>query len=462
MNPIKLIRKLGKALRGGSKFREIFLAVLLGFAVGMIPGVNLTLLLCIILLLLLNTNGGLAVLAFAIGKICCLALAAATFQIGYFLMHTVGLVALVRALADTPVLALLDLHVYSLLGALPIIVLVGGGMAWAVGVLIAKAQVGIISTGEQSEKFRKVAENKFVRFLLWLAFGRRKGTLAEVMAQPSPLFARNRLIAGAVVVVIIVIFQVLFVDVLARKGIQSAISLASGAEVNVADVDLSLLAGRLVVEGLEVTDPARPTHNQVQADRIVMDLSVGDLLARRCVVDMLESDSMRTDVERRTPGKVYREPEEEEAPPPPVDLGKLGQYKAYLDHAKRLHEKVQKLREYLKGNEPDTEAEQPDKERLAEEARRRGYLRLSAKDYLARHPTWVIRDLVIRNVKVTDELPGLTIEGKNLSSHPSLLPEKAELKAKVDEDALESLKKGLLEKVLGGKEKPSLKGLFGK
>ncbi|MGB2936768.1 MAG: hypothetical protein WBD05_01010, partial [Phycisphaerae bacterium] len=154
--------------------------------------------------------------------------------------------------------------------------------------------------------------------------------------------------------------------------------------------------------------------------------------------------------------------EEEEAPPPPVDLGKLGQYKAYLDHAKRLHEKVQKLREYLKSNEPDTEAEQPDKERLAEEARRRGYLRLSAKDYLARHPTWVIRDLVIRNVKVTDELPGLTIEGKNLSSHPSLLPEKAELKAKVDEDALESLKKGLLEKVLGGKEKPSLKGLFGK
>ncbi|MGB2938276.1 MAG: hypothetical protein WBD05_08810, partial [Phycisphaerae bacterium] len=203
MNPIKLIRKLGKALRGGSKFREIFLAVLLGFAVGMIPGVNLTLLLCIILLLLLNTNGGLAVLAFAIGKICCLALAAVTFQIGYFLMHTVGLIGLVRALADTPVLALLDLHVYSLLGALPIIVLVGGGMAWAVGALIAKAQAGIVSAGEQSEKFRKVAENKFVRFLLWLAFGRRKGTLAEVMAQPSPLFARNRLIAGAVVVVII-------------------------------------------------------------------------------------------------------------------------------------------------------------------------------------------------------------------------------------------------------------------
>ena len=45
---------------------------------------------------------------------------------------------------------------------------------------------------------RERAENKFVRFLLWLAFGRRKGTLAEVMAQPSPLFARNRLIAGAV------------------------------------------------------------------------------------------------------------------------------------------------------------------------------------------------------------------------------------------------------------------------
>ncbi|NQU76008.1 MAG: hypothetical protein HQ546_06840, partial [Planctomycetes bacterium] len=50
MNPIKLIRKFVKALRGGSSFREVFLGVFLGFAVGMIPGVNLTLILAVLLL----------------------------------------------------------------------------------------------------------------------------------------------------------------------------------------------------------------------------------------------------------------------------------------------------------------------------------------------------------------------------------------------------------------------------
>jgi len=71
MNPIKFIRKLGKLLRGGSTSRQIFLGVFLGFAAGMIPGVNLTVLLCIFLLLILNTNGGLAAPAYVLGKILC-------------------------------------------------------------------------------------------------------------------------------------------------------------------------------------------------------------------------------------------------------------------------------------------------------------------------------------------------------------------------------------------------------
>ena len=91
MNPIKLIRKLGKLLRGGSTSKQIFLGVFLGFAAGMIPSLDLTLLLCIFLLLILNTNGCLAVPAYALGKILCLALAPVTFRMGYFMIHDVGL-----------------------------------------------------------------------------------------------------------------------------------------------------------------------------------------------------------------------------------------------------------------------------------------------------------------------------------------------------------------------------------
>ena len=101
MNPIKLIRKLVKALRGGATFRQMFLAIVLGFAAGMIPGVNLTLIACIVLLLILNTNGGLAVMGYLVGKALCLLLAPVTFEIGYFLIHSAGLMGLIQTLAGT-------------------------------------------------------------------------------------------------------------------------------------------------------------------------------------------------------------------------------------------------------------------------------------------------------------------------------------------------------------------------
>ena len=467
MNPIKLIRKLLKALRGGATFRQIFLAVLLGFAAGMIPGVNLTLILCIVLLLILNTNGGLAVLGYVVGKALCLLLAPVTFEIGYFLIHGAGLMGLIQTLADTPVLALLDLHVYCLLGALPLIVVLGGGMAWAAGTIIMKARAGLAAAGK-SEKAQKVAGNLFVRILLRIAFGRQKETMAEMLEKSSPIFLKSRLIAGLVVIAAIFIGQYLFLDVLARKGLEAAIAEAGGAEVNVRRADLSLLTGHLVIEGLQVTDAARPTHNLVQADRIVTDVSVEDLLARRFVVDAIECEKMRTDAPRAAPGEVYRErpPTDEDKDRWNIDIGGLGKIKEYYDQAKKLHERIQKLKDYLQKKEPQTQQGPPDKERLKEEARLRGYLRLSAKDYLAKRPTWVIRYAKVGGVEVAKGLPGITVEGRELSSHPSLHPQKMELKAYPDEDIAKQLKEGIFGKGdLGKKVEEGLGGLkklFGK
>lgn len=470
MNPIKLIRKLLKVLRGGATFRQMFLAILLGFAAGMIPGVNLTLVLCIVLLLILNTNGGLAVLGYVVGKALCLLLAPVTFEIGYFLIHGVGLMGLIQTLADTPVLALLDLHVYCLLGALPLIIVLGGGMAWALSTIIMKARVGLAAAADRSEKARKVAGNLFVRILLRIAFGRQKETMAEMLEKSSPIFLKGRLIAGVVVIAAILLGQYLFLDVLARKGLEAAIAEAGGAEVNVRRADLSLLTGRLVIEGLEVTDAARPTHNLVEADRIVTDVSIADLLARRLVVDAVECEKMHTDTPRAAPGEVYRQrrPTDEDKDRWNIDIGGLGKITEYYDQAKKLHQRIQKLKDYLKNTEPHAQQGPPDKDRLKEEARLRGYLRLSAKDYLAKRPTWVIRHAKVGGVKVAEGLPGITVEGRELSSHPSLHPHKMELKAYPDEDIAKQLKEGLFGK--GGKDLGKkveeglggLKKLFGK
>jgi len=469
MNPLKLIRKLGKLLRGGSTSRQIFLAVFFGFAVGMTPGVNLTLLIFIACVLVLNTNGGLAMLSFAVGKIFCLLLAPVTFLIGYFLIYDAGLARLVRYCADTPVLALLDFQVYCLLGALPLIIILGGAMGWGAATLINRLRRGIVSATESSERARKLGANKFVRFGLWVAFGKQKGNLADALARKTPLLAKGRIIAGVVLVAVVVILQLLFLDTLVRKGLRAAISSATGAEVNIARAKLSLINGRLVIEGLQVTDAAKPTHNQLQADRIVADLSIGDLLAKRFVVDLVSCDAMQMDVLRSSPGEVYRKPDRAEEPTlPALDLGKLQRYYA---HVKDLNDKLDKLREYLESDEPAAK-ETPDKDKLRRQAEALGYLRLSAQDALAEHPTWIIRRIEINNLRPTPDLPGLSVKGANLSSHPSLVEEKADIKAYPDEQTVQQLKEGLGDMLFkrGDKDEDGEKGkktspldrLFGK
>ncbi len=445
MNPVKLVRKLLKALRGGAKAPQIVLAVLLGFAVGMVPGVNLTLLGCLVLLLILNTNGGLAGLSAMLGKGLCLVLAPVTFRIGYFLMHTAGLVGIVRKLADTPVLALLDLHVYCVLGAVPIILVVGGGLGIAVAAAIRQAQTRMRASHGKSERVRKVAANPVVKFLVRVAVGKRKPGQTD---EPQPLFKTSRLIAGGIVLMLIVILQLVFLDHLARRGLEAGLAQAAGAEVNVEKAHLSLAQGRLVVEGLQVTDPARPTHNQVRSDRIVADFSIADLLAKRFVFDSVRSASTRLDVPREGPGEVYRPPEDDEPLLPPLPEGGLGSVREYLERIKRLKEKIDKVRDFLRKVDPAKD--EPSPEELAEAARLKGYLRLSAKDYLARHPTWVIRDLEASGVVLYEDLPTVTIRGKDLASHPSLYEKEASIDVRPEGDVAEQLKKGVWDKVREG------------
>ncbi len=464
MNPIKLIRKLGKALRGGATFRDMFLGIFLGFAVGMIPGVNLTLVFLILLLLFLNATGALAVLSFMLGKILCLVLAPVTFWLGYTMIHDMGLIGLVRSASDTPVVAMMDLHVYCLIGAIPLIIVIGGLMAWFVARSVVKTRAAIASAAGKSEKARKVAGNWFVRFLMRIVFGKQKGKLADMDEAKSPLIRKGRVIAAVVLTALLAVAGMIFLDSLVKQGLEKSIAAANGAEVNIARADLSLRSGRLVIEGLEVTDASRPTHNRFQAEKIVADVSIKDLLTRRFVIDLIECDAMRMDVERKTPGKVYREKIEAKEKTPSVPdylAGKLGKSAEYYEEIKKFNKRLQKLREYLKSDE--AEASEPDTDAIAKRARALGYLKMSAKDYLTKKPTWVISNIKISHIELTPTLPTFVVEGKNISSHPSLLlPEKMALSAKPDEEALKDflLKSvgqkdkmgGLLEGILGGKK----------
>ncbi len=491
MNPIKLIRQLGKVLRGGATFRDMFLAIFLGFAIGMVPGVNLTLILLIALLLFLNTNGVLAVVAIALGKVLAVLLAPVTFHIGYVVIHKIGLTGLFRWAANTPVIALLNLDVYCLIGAVPFIIILGGLGAWFVPKFIIMGRQKMAAVAEKGGKVQGIAGNKVVRLFLRIVFGKQTETFAEMSDKKSPLVRKGRVIAAAAIIVILFILQWLLLDTAARVGLEKGIGAANGAEVNIAAANLSLGSGKLVIEGLQVTDPARPTHNQAQAQRIVADISIVDLLTRRLVVDLIESRALRTDVERESPGEVYRKAE---AAPAEEDalIDKLGTSAKYYSKVKKFNKRLQKLRDALESDESGAgdDPSGPDPQMLSDRQAAEGYFGLSAKDYLAKHPTWVIRSLKVSQVTLQPDLPTFTIEGKNLSSHPSLVEEKSQLTASPDKDALKEFLvksgspgvKSILGGLLGGKsdtksqetdseskpesadeeKKGLLKGIFGK
>ena len=213
---------------------------------------------------------------------------------------------------------------------------------------------------------------------------------------------------------------------------------------------LSLTRGDLAIADLEVTDSARPTHNSFQAERITARVSVPDLLAKRLVVDLIECRAMGMDTPRKRPGEVYRPGEK--SPSDDLDLGGLlgklpNKAAEYQEQIKRFNKLLRKLHDWLESQDPAARADKkPDKADLIAEAKAIGYLKLSAKDYLVKRPTWVIREATVSRILVTPDLPTFTLTGRDISSHPSLHPRKMTLRAEPDEAALNDF----LKKAVGG------------
>lgn len=423
---LKFARKLGKILRGGVRSRQIMLGALLGVIIGMIPGFNLSLVIAIIALLILNAHVGVAMFGVALGKVAMYLLAPVTFQIGFILVHQLGVEGLFRVLANAPVLALLDLHVYSLTGGLPVAVLLGGIFGWVMTRMVDALRTGIIQATDRSPRMKKLANNRAVRLFMRIVFGKQKGDLEELLSRHQPVLRRSGLILVTVVVVLGAVLQLFLLDYMFERGLVAALEYANGAEVNVEHADLSPLRGRLAIDRLQVTDPADPAHNSVQADRVSADLSITELLRKNYVVDILSVKNVRTGEKRDTPGEVYEEPEDPEEPPEQVEEKTVYDY---LERADTLRSYMSRAQDYLERRAEGRDMEEADEEKREERQRRRlfdatdevGYLRLSAKLLLTERPSWTIRRMEVDGVRI----PGISelqnVHADNVSSHPERL-----------------------------------------
>lgn len=424
MIALKIIRKIGKILRGGAGRKEIFLGVLCGVLIGFNPGVSFTLALAILITLLLNANVPFVLLGAALGKLLCLALSPITFHTGYFIIHNIGIEGLFRNLANAPVTALMDLNVYCMIGGLPYALVIGVVVGAILGTAVIKIRAKMLEA-DQHEIIGKTFGNKFARLLLRLAFGKSKLSLEDEIPKAAPLLRKSGLVLVGTVLVIGLVLDFLLLDLVLKKSIQSSISARTGAEVNIEEVHFSIGRGELEIENLQVTDPDNPTHNLIQLDILAVDTSVQDLLRKNYVIELMAGSTLKRDVLRDRPGKVFIKSDEakvEEDTREEKEGKSLDQYFAKAQNWRKYGEKVQDYLEKRKESSKAVkagEAPRASREAAVVDAKKLGYLRAAA-DLIADRPAWTVRKLEISNIQLGENQPAYLLSGAQLSSHPEL------------------------------------------
>jgi hypothetical protein len=234
-----------------------------------------------------------------------------------------------------------------------------------------------------------------------------------------------RTVVAVPVLVLVILVLVFLASGLAKSAAERGASLALRTEVTFGSFRLSPFTGSLTFTDLAVRDPDRRAENLLVAKRGTGDLSVGELLRGRAVVDELLLSGVRCNVKRTRDGTFNVEelgtPEEKREEPPTPEEAERARNTDWVATLKKVAEKLNAWRK--------------SRER-AEQARKEGKREPPPPEAIRRgRATYIYRDeprLVIRTIKVEElelELDDQTKEERlpvlagsatieNLSSNP--------------------------------------------
>lgn len=114
------------------------------------------------------------------------------------------------------------------------------------------------------------------------------------------------LAAFFVIVIAIAVLVLVFLNTWLRIGIEQGVGRLLGAEVNIERVEHRFSPFGLSLYGVQVTDPAKPTHNRVQLAEISADIELLPLLMDRIIIDVLNARELAFDQPRAREGRLYR------------------------------------------------------------------------------------------------------------------------------------------------------------
>ena len=397
---LRPIRKILSILRGGVSPVLIFLSIILGFCFGLMPGWSGLHVVLIILALVLNIHIGLFLISAAVGKSLCFAAAPLLYYIGVGVHDYVpGFLGL---LASIPIVGITDFSKYSIAGALVLGPVIGA----VAGLLLARSVIGfrrmMLKLEEGSEKFQKWYSNRWVRIMDRVLVGKRTKDAKALFSAKTKIFRKAGVVLALLVVAISAMLAADAKDRAMKEYAAERLTQANGAEVNLEELDVSVLTGAVSASGIQVTDAENPQNNQVAVQRISADSSIYNLLIGKVVMDKVQVSEVRFDQKRSTPGKVFK-PDTDKKPPifDPCDLEldptKIGKLEEYIKDAKALKERLKKLRKWLPKEKDEKKArEVPEK-----------YLEyLQARADVPASPRIMAKRILLEKVEIPYELFG--------------------------------------------------------
>ncbi|MEM1331076.1 MAG: hypothetical protein AAGG07_10990 [Planctomycetota bacterium] len=443
-----ITRTVGKFLRGKATPFQIVSACVLGSLVGFVPGLAQApglLLLWLAILLVLNANLVIAAMVTAYSKLLSLALLPVSFMAGRALLDG-PTQPLFRPLINGPVTAWFGLEYYATTGGVLLGLLNGLAAGIALVVLLNTFRKRMASLEEGSEAFKKLASNPLVKLLakVFVGGGHGKKTYADLLSTKigNPIRVVGVVLVVLAGVLIYVSAQFLAEPVLTAQ-LRAQLERANGATVDLDAAQLDLGNNALTLTGLAMADPAKLETNLLSAREITADVSGGELLRKRVVLDRVVASEAATGSERAVPGRVIGDAPSKTPPPTTAETKTL---EDYLADAERYRERLDQLSRWLEEMSGDESDDGPDsrpadpsesdaepgvpgaepRETLGERLRRRveelGYARVSADHLIEGSPTLLIRELEINGVTSAD-LPGevFDIAGASLSTEPGLV-----------------------------------------
>jgi uncharacterized protein (TIGR03546 family) len=421
------VRKLSAVFRGNVAPPLIFLSVLMGCWMGMMPGWSGLHTVLAVIVLIVNLNLGLFILSLGVTKALSLAAAPVLYHTGVWVHgHLPGLLA---TLASTPIIGITDFSRFALAGGLVLGPIVGAIAGIAMTLVVINFRRMMVKLDEKSEKFRKYYSKWWVRLLDWIIIGKRTKDVKSMFAKAK--YVRKVGVGLAVVLVAGFLVAAHFLqNTTIKRYTTSALTKANKAEVDVNDLGISILRGNAHVNGLQFTDPQQPKQNQLAIEKIQANTSIRDLLLGKVVMEDVTVSEVRFGQARQTPGTVLPAPAESK-PFDPCDYGLskegFAKLEKYVKDIKKIKEQLGKLRDWL----PDSN-EAAGKGAAAEQKPENFFDYLKAKAKTLPSPRVLAKRIVADKVIIPSELfKNSQVQLTNISDAPKAakLPITLEMKS---------------------------------